>query len=65
MVSREGGLRRVVEETTQRLASFLEEMIRTAPTQWHLMQPNWPSDHAAIAAFRNGSAARAPSGGSR
>lgn len=54
-VSREGRLRDVVGETTQALAHRLEEMIRTAPTQWHLMQPNWPSDRAALAAFRNGS----------
>ena len=29
---------------TQLLAHALEEMIRHAPTQWHLLQPNWPSD---------------------
>lgn len=55
VVGREGRLRDVVGETTQTLAHRLEEMIRTAPTQWHLMQPNWPSDRAALAAFRNGS----------
>ena len=22
----------------------LEELIRVAPDQWHLLQPNWPSD---------------------
>lgn len=26
------------------LAEALEEMVRVAPTQWHLLQPNWPSD---------------------
>ncbi|WP_420613338.1 phosphatidylinositol mannoside acyltransferase [Candidatus Spongiisocius sp.] len=30
---------------TQRLAHRYEDMIREAPTQWHLVQPNWPSDH--------------------
>jgi KDO2-lipid IV(A) lauroyltransferase len=29
---------------TQRLAAEMEELIRHAPDQWHLMQPNWPSD---------------------
>ena len=57
VISREGRLRAVVAETTQLLAYRLEEMIRTAPTQWHLMQPNWPSDREALAAFRNGSRA--------
>ena len=26
------------------LAGELEVLIRRAPTQWHLLQPNWPSD---------------------
>ena len=58
VISRERRLRDVVTETTQLLAHRLEDMIRTAPTQWHLMQPNWPSDREALAAHRNGS--RAP-----
>ncbi len=29
---------------TQVLAGELEVLIRRDPTQWHLMQPNWPSD---------------------
>ncbi|MFQ5947411.1 MAG: phosphatidylinositol mannoside acyltransferase [Acidimicrobiia bacterium] len=29
---------------TQRLAKKLEEIIRVAPEQWHLLVPNWPSD---------------------
>lgn len=29
---------------TQVLASELEVLIGRAPTQWHLMQPNWPGD---------------------
>jgi lauroyl/myristoyl acyltransferase len=29
---------------TQVVAAALEELIRLAPTQWHLLQPNWPSD---------------------
>lgn len=54
VVSREGRLRDVVAETTQALAGRLEDMIRSAPTQWHLMQPNWPSDREAVAARRRG-----------
>lgn len=33
---------------TQRIASGLEHLIRAAPEQWHLLQPNWPSDRIAI-----------------
>lgn len=29
---------------TQHLAYELEGLIRRAPSQWHLLQPNWPSD---------------------
>ena len=29
---------------TQVLAGELEVLIKASPTQWHLMQPNWPSD---------------------
>lgn len=28
----------------ERLARVLEDIIRAAPEQWHLFQPNWPSD---------------------
>ena len=37
-------LREDVAEITQHLAHELEILIRRAPTQWHLFQPNWPSD---------------------
>jgi lauroyl/myristoyl acyltransferase len=30
---------------TQALATKLESVISEAPRQWHLVQPNWPSDH--------------------
>jgi KDO2-lipid IV(A) lauroyltransferase len=33
-----------VESVTRVIAAGLEEMIREAPEQWHIMQPNWPSD---------------------
>jgi phosphatidylinositol dimannoside acyltransferase len=32
---------------TQRLAEVVERIIRAAPEQWHLVQPNWPSDREA------------------
>jgi KDO2-lipid IV(A) lauroyltransferase len=43
-VHREGRLRDDVGRITQELARRFEELIREAPEQWHLMQPNWPSD---------------------
>jgi lauroyl/myristoyl acyltransferase len=33
-----------VATITQILAHELEDLIRAAPEQWHLFQPNWPSD---------------------
>lgn len=47
---RRGSLRADVARVTQELAAALETLIRRAPDQWHLLQPNWPSDHAALAA---------------
>ncbi len=46
---RRGKLRDDVRRVTQDLAHELEALIRVAPEQWHLMQPNWPSDHEALA----------------
>ncbi len=43
-VSRRGGLRADVIRITQDLAHRFEDLIRVAPEQWHLFQPNWPSD---------------------
>lgn len=42
---------RIVEHT-QRMVRVFEELISAAPEQWHLFQPNWPSDRAS----RNGAA---------
>jgi KDO2-lipid IV(A) lauroyltransferase len=42
---REGRLRDDVAAGSQLLAHELEYLIRRAPTQWHLFQPNWPSDY--------------------
>jgi len=41
---RQGRLRDDVTRVTQELAHRFEELIRAAPDQWHLLQPNWPSD---------------------
>ncbi|MGH9078192.1 MAG: phosphatidylinositol mannoside acyltransferase, partial [Acidimicrobiales bacterium] len=46
-VARTARLRDDVVEGTQRLAAELEGLIRRAPTQWHILQPNWPSDRQA------------------
>jgi KDO2-lipid IV(A) lauroyltransferase len=46
-VERQGKLRDDVTRITQALAYELEDLIRRAPDQWHLMQPNWPSDREA------------------
>ena len=43
-LERVGGLRESVKVGTQELARELEGLIRRAPEQWHLFQPNWPSD---------------------
>lgn len=33
-----------IHAATQQLAAAFEDIIQRAPTQWHLFQPNWPSD---------------------
>ncbi len=43
-LERFGKLREDVARITQDLAYELEGLIRRAPEQWHLFQPNWPSD---------------------
>ena len=37
-------LRADVQRITQLLARDLETLIRREPSQWHMFQPNWPSD---------------------
>jgi phosphatidylinositol dimannoside acyltransferase len=44
-LERTSSLRADVARVTQAMAGELEQLIRRAPEQWHLMQPNWPSDH--------------------
>ncbi len=43
-IQRVGGFRDDVARITQNLANELEFLIRRAPEQWHMFQPNWPSD---------------------
>jgi phosphatidylinositol dimannoside acyltransferase len=42
--TRSGSLRADVSRLTQELATCFEDFIRRRPEQWHLYQPNWPSD---------------------
>ncbi len=43
-LSRTGSFRADVARITQELARLFEGFIQRAPEQWHLFQPNWPSD---------------------
>ncbi len=43
-VERLGSLREDVARISQLLVCEIEGLIRLAPEQWHLFQPNWPSD---------------------
>jgi len=45
---RRGRLREDVTRVTQDLAAALEGLIVRDPVQWHMLQPNWPSDHVAL-----------------
>ena len=42
--ARVGTVKEDVQRITQLLAAELEVLIRRDPEQWHLFQPNWPSD---------------------
>ena len=42
--SRQGTIKEDIARITQALARDFEVLIRRAPDQWHLLQPNWPSD---------------------
>ncbi|MCQ3804794.1 MAG: hypothetical protein OXC98_13980 [bacterium] len=42
----EGSLSERLRRGAQLMAHAFEELIRVAPEQWHLLQPNWPSDRA-------------------
>jgi KDO2-lipid IV(A) lauroyltransferase len=47
-LTRQGSLREDVARLTQVLAHELEILIAAAPEQWHVFQPNWPSDHEMV-----------------
>jgi lauroyl/myristoyl acyltransferase len=47
--TRRGSVRDDVVRITQDLATEFEGLIAAHPEQWHLLQPNWPSDTAAPA----------------
>jgi KDO2-lipid IV(A) lauroyltransferase len=44
--SRKASLRADIVRVTQELAIVFENDIRRRPEQWHMYQPNWPSDRA-------------------
>ena len=46
--TRRGRFRSDVARVVRDYATALEELIRVAPEQWHLMSPNWPSDYEMI-----------------
>jgi KDO2-lipid IV(A) lauroyltransferase len=52
-LARTGRLRDDVAAGTQLLARELETFIRRAPEQWHVMQPNWPSDYEFLESRRS------------
>ncbi len=45
---RQGNLREDVARISRDIARSFEELILLEPEQWHLMSPNWPSDHEAL-----------------
>ena len=47
-IERQGTFRADVARITQALAHELESLIRAAPEQWHMLNPNWPSDYRAL-----------------
>ena len=59
-LQRSGRLRDDVSAGTRQVTAELEELIRRAPTQWHLLQPNWPSDPGWSPPARSPGAASAP-----
>jgi KDO2-lipid IV(A) lauroyltransferase len=46
--SRKGSLRADIVRVTQELAAVFENDIRRRPEQWHMYQPNWPSDRSLV-----------------
>lgn len=48
-VERQGKMRADISRITQNIADVLEMQIKRQPEQWIVLQPNWPSDHEALA----------------
>ena len=63
-----GNTREDVARISQDLARVMEEHIKKQPEQWHLLQPNWPSDYEALGLplpdsdTESNSGAKSPSG---
>lgn len=51
-VERQGKMRDDIKRITQNIADVMEKQIRREPHQWLVLQPNWPSDHDALAAAK-------------
>ena len=49
VVERHGKMREDIKRITQNVAHVMEMQIRREPHQWLVLQPNWPSDHQALA----------------
>lgn len=45
-IPREGTPSERLRRGAQLMAEAFEDLIKVAPEQWHLLQPNWPSDRA-------------------
>jgi len=45
---RQGKMRADINRITQNMADVMQMQIRREPTQWIVLQPNWPSDHLAL-----------------
>jgi KDO2-lipid IV(A) lauroyltransferase len=52
-LTREATLREDAARLTSDVARVLELLIRRAPDQWHVLQPNWPSDRIADRGVRS------------
>jgi lauroyl/myristoyl acyltransferase len=51
---RQGSIKDDIARITQAMAAEFEVLIRRAPDQWHMLQPNWPSDFALVGEARAG-----------
>ena len=49
--TKHGRMRADIKRVTQDIARVMEMQIRREPTQWIVLQPNWPSDHDALGAL--------------